>query len=76
MPGLKGILHGNEYWYAEAENRRVRKEHGRWRNRKRRGYGARRKRDSSLPLGMTINTGTDELASGDGIVAINLMVTV
>jgi hypothetical protein len=29
MPGLKWILHGNEYWYAEAEGGRVRKEHGR-----------------------------------------------
>jgi hypothetical protein len=29
MPGLKWILHGNEYWYAEAESRSVRKEHGR-----------------------------------------------
>jgi hypothetical protein len=29
MPGLKWILHGNEYWYAKAESRRVRKEHGR-----------------------------------------------
>jgi hypothetical protein len=26
--GLKWILHGNEDWYAEAESRRVRKEHG------------------------------------------------
>jgi len=28
MPALKWILHGNEHWYAEAESRRVRKEHG------------------------------------------------
>jgi hypothetical protein len=26
--GLNRILHGNEYWYPEAESRRVRKEHG------------------------------------------------
>jgi hypothetical protein len=35
--GLKWILHGNEYWYAEAESRRVRKEHGGWRKRRKGG---------------------------------------
>src|SRR6266436_2512207 len=65
VPELKWILHGNEYWHAEAESTKVRKEHGCRRKRRKRGNNTFRKVRGTASETVTSTAKQDGHLEGD-----------